>query len=42
MLWKDNINMDNVIGVDPGKWEVDECTLKFVLALHDKVVKRDP
>lgn len=37
---EDKINMGVVIGVDPGKREVDECTLKFVVTLHDKVVQR--
>lgn len=29
--------MGAVIGVDPGKREVDESALKFVVTLHDKV-----
>jgi len=40
VLWKDEINMGVVIGVDPGKREVDESTLKFVVTLHDNVVQR--
>jgi hypothetical protein len=33
--------MGVVIRVDGGKREVEKFTLKFVVTLHDKVVKRD-